>query len=1565
MFRINGSVYTEGAQNLLPVDTLYNFKRYAVRFLINPDDVSNIITDTSPFKNAITANNILFDTTKYKYGKRSFLLNGTDSYIETPSNQIVAVNQVFTLSLWVNTQIYSKQNGICRKLFCLGNATNNIYVGLEDSASNASDKPCLFINNAIAVNNTTTAIADGNFHHIKITRNGNNELFFFIDGILIGSKITNTNPFGFLTNSRLTIGRHFSHAGHFSGNIDEVYLLNGLCENIDNFTPSPIRYFIPQESEEKYSGMTAPVKIYETVSKYDLLYYEPANRAFKIADIKDIKKLPIRGMALESGNKGDQIKMLVYGSIVSNSMDFPGSENEFTTLLPVLGSATDNTYNSVSVAATSGSPHLLLNAAKRTQQYTTANTYSQDTCQGGSKNWLRIKLNQPRYVASYSITGSATAANSPSAWALKGSNDRKTWVQLDYQSNITWSAGETKTFTTTNPNQTQYLYYELFDITMTNMVQLKLFDRFGIEVTPDFIGDYVYIYSSSNASSCDGWKVSDYDKTTYWSPASSQLNGILTFDFGYKYSENSFTPNVIDAITITCDNTNDGKRIYVPFKFTFDGSDDGQTWDTLATLNIATADQSPWTKYGDKIKFPFGKTVHYRYYRLNVLGSGLILSGGLPTVLKIPEVELLHDDINVLPLFTGQRALLGKSQSYIRVTDTDGYSETGYDAYEAFVSSTADTSAWYVAVNAAKPLPHNLMVEFNTATTITSFTLTSRNTTVRTTDPKDFALYGSNDNVTWDPLSAQTAVTWTQNQTKTFTLASAATYKFYKLQITAANSGTGTFVQQMQLFNGTTALVPTMPSAIYQTVGDSYFTHYMPQISIGADAKYDATTDACNLLNGNWLFTNTSGLAYQQWRTPADVLTGSISLILPDLSCTLYDRHIDGYVITTMVDNTNYDKFRYPVSWTLEGYNGTAWTTIDTITNSTAFNAPGQLKQFTLSQEYNNLTAIRLTITDTLGGQTVVPPNYFGLSEFYPTYKGVKLEIPRFPSNVSAKRLNKYVVYNSVESWELEYSSSDNTTWTNNAVNVFNRDTSTSWVVSQSESAGSQITGAFGYAKSAITIGLKTPKRLHSYGVFISPITMCGNGYSAINWNFYGSNDGVTWDLLHSVNPVTTDMVLNSWPMIFTLSTTKSYMMYKFDDMNGGQLHGVEFYESNNIRKSAQLTASITDPGKLSTVTNTTLYNTENIYNNVQVIGYTGLTFATADEEYSVKYFDFDKQITPSNPSQGNVNITASTNIGHSIVNGPMVTYLCDSLNIKNGQTLSTNVKCRGLRIIVKGDCVIDGTLSMTGKGTNYSPLWMDDFPILDDYGKILGYIPRFGSLGGRTRAITSADRLSNMWISTNQNDGTRQYGLVGVDGIDGVNRGTAGGGSGSSCSFNAAGFAKAGDGGRGSCFSGGVGGGAHYDYTANANNMIAGMPGLNDGCLAGYSISTVAYQYGATGVGAAVNTSGPGAGPISGSGIYSGSTGASTGVSGAGGTIILIVYGNLYINLLGSIESKGSFLAPVGNVAGGASGGGSINIFYGGLFIKNGTITAAGGTSTSTIRSGNGGNGSVTINKL
>ena len=68
MFRINGSVYTEGAQNLLPIDTLYNFKRYAVRFLINPDDVSNTITDTSPFKNSVISNNVAFDTTKSKYG---------------------------------------------------------------------------------------------------------------------------------------------------------------------------------------------------------------------------------------------------------------------------------------------------------------------------------------------------------------------------------------------------------------------------------------------------------------------------------------------------------------------------------------------------------------------------------------------------------------------------------------------------------------------------------------------------------------------------------------------------------------------------------------------------------------------------------------------------------------------------------------------------------------------------------------------------------------------------------------------------------------------------------------------------------------------------------------------------------------------------------------------------------------------------------------------------------------------------------------------------------------------------------------------------------------------------------------------------------------------------------------------------------------------------------------------------------------------------------------------------------------------------------------------------------
>ena len=43
-------------------------------------------------------------------------------------------------------------------------------------------------------------------------------------------------------------------------------------------------------------------------------------------------------------------------------------------------------------------------------------------------------------------------------------------------------------------------------------------------------------------------------------------------------------------------------------------------------------------------------------------------------------------------------------------------------------------------------------------------------------------------------------------------------------------------------------------------------------------------------------------------------------------------------------------------------------------------------------------------------------------------------------------------------------------------------------------------------------------------------------------------------------------------------------------------------------------------------------------------------------------------------------------------------------MTINNGDTITTDQPCRGLMILVQGDCTITGTLSMTGRGGYSNP---------------------------------------------------------------------------------------------------------------------------------------------------------------------------------------------------------------------------------------------------------------------
>lgn len=105
---------------------------------------------------------------------------------------------------------------------------------------------------------------------------------------------------------------------------------------------------------------------------------------------------------------------------------------------------------------------------------------------------------------------------------------------------------------------------------------------------------------------------------------------------------------------------------------------------------------------------------------------------------------------------------------------------------------------------------------------------------------------------------------------------------------------------------------------------------------------------------------------------------------------------------------------------------------------------------------------------------------------------------------------------------------------------------------------------------------------------------------------------------------------------------------------------------------------------------------------------------------------------------------------------------------------------------------------------------------------------------------------------------------------------------------------------------------------------------------------------------GGAGNPGGNGARGVS-TGNHVGNYSNDKGNDGTGG--LLVIYSDKYNNV-GTIEANGVASRAVGNVAGGASGGGSINIFYNEV-IQNNACYANGGTGAN--YGGSGGAGTVT----
>ena len=324
--------------------------------------------------------------------------------------------------------------------------------------------------------------------------------------------------------------------------------------------------------------------------------------------------------------------------------------------------------------------------------------------------------------------------------------------------------------------------------------------------------------------------------------------------------------------------------------------------------------------------------------------------------------------------------------------------------------------------------------------------------------------------------------------------------------------------------------------------------------------------------------------------------------------------------------------------------------------------------------------------------------------------------------------------------------------------------------------------------------------------------------------------------------------------------------------------------------------------------------------------------------------------------------VTTSGDLTYTVLNkngsydGDMVVKNYTDFTISSGDTVTVDQPCRGLLIYCSGDLTIAGDLSMTAKGPSADPTASggSDSSAVNASGIRLAM---FTASGTDTLAAADFAGCGNAAVAAVANqpavagDGTifsigRQgaagggggscncTGSAGGGGTNGTTAAAAitnGGGGGGEGTSDGAGTGTGGSGSYGGPWGGGSGGGGAF-RTTGANGAAWGGGGgsgetsnVNNGC----------------GNGGSGNPGGPGKGYCPGQ----------VGGTGVGGSIWLVVKGDIEVATTGRINFAGVAASATGGgrrAGGGGSGGGTLMILHGGTltYTGSGTYNGAGGAA-------------------
>jgi hypothetical protein len=163
-------------------------------------------------------------------------LAGGGAYLKSVASAGLSFNGDFTIECWVKTTTISL-DPYGRRIWSFGSAGTAAEIDLDFyNGSAITTNACVSVGNVGAVIVGTIAVADGNWHHVAVTRSGSS-IKLFVDGVQSGSTYTSSATFSAGATNGMYIGSLGSVGGYFVGNISSLRVVKGTAVYTSAFTP--------------------------------------------------------------------------------------------------------------------------------------------------------------------------------------------------------------------------------------------------------------------------------------------------------------------------------------------------------------------------------------------------------------------------------------------------------------------------------------------------------------------------------------------------------------------------------------------------------------------------------------------------------------------------------------------------------------------------------------------------------------------------------------------------------------------------------------------------------------------------------------------------------------------------------------------------------------------------------------------------------------------------------------------------------------------------------------------------------------------------------------------------------------------------------------------------------------------------------------------------------------------------------------------------------------------------------------------------------------------------------